>query len=294
MSIRFNPIEHVVFDFDGTCTDIPAIAENFLRDYHAALNATVFRDDPISDAAWRDALEAVRRSSPDAGWTLETTPSAPAAADPYILSYEAAQRLRRQRGATENVSAETFKQADDANPAPLRPELKTVLGFLQSAGARVTFISNSSTKKVVRRLAALFEGSIPDFIGVQSGASKYKIAEPVVGAAELSEPLLSRFLKLPAAVDGDGLARPLYLRRAYYASAIDSALAGDGDALERTLFCGDIWEMDLAMPFHLGACVHLIERAPPYDTYPFERAAVVRGNERARASDDLDGLRAWF
>src|SRR5262249_48390723 len=32
-------------------------------------------------------------------------------------------------------------------------------------------------------------------------------------------------------------------------------LDGDFDALTNTVFCGDIWEMDLAMPYALGAKV---------------------------------------
>ena len=288
------PIDHVIFDFDGTCTDIPAITDNFLRSYLAGLNALLFTSAPVSSTEWTEALDTVRKASPDAGWTLSTTPSAPGAADPYILSYEAAQLLRRRRQVKDDVPGKVFEDADAANLAPLRPELKDSLLFLKDHGARATFISNSRPDKIRKFLDDLFGGATPDFIRVQPGAAKYKIGEPLVGDGSLSGPWLALFCALPAAVTCTGLARPVYLRRASYAGAVSAALEGDGGALSRTLFCGDIWEMDLAMPSYLGARIHLVARAAPFVTYPFELAEVARAAERARTSVDLGGLRDWF
>ena len=57
-----------------------------------------------------------------------------------------------------------------------------------------------------------------------------------------------------------------------------------------TVVCGDIWELDLAMPAALGMCTHLITRASPYDTYDFELQAARRAVPSAGVSDDLRGL----
>jgi phosphoglycolate phosphatase-like HAD superfamily hydrolase len=287
-------IDHVIFDFDGTCTDIPAITENFLRSYLSELNKQFFTGSPVSGARWQDALNTVRKASPDAGWTVGTTPSAPGAADPYILSYEAAQLLRREQQRRDDVPGSVFDVSDAANPAPLRPELKDVLLVLRDRGARVTFISNSTRLKIQGRLEDLFDGTIPEFVRIQAGGEKYKIAEPPLGGAGLSGAFLALFRGVPAAMSCAGLARPVYLRRASYAGAISSALGGDVAALNRTVFCGDIWEMDLALPFHLGARIHLIARAAPFTTYRYELAQIAHGADRARTSIDLDGLREWL
>ncbi|HEU4727453.1 MAG TPA: hypothetical protein VFT22_06185, partial [Kofleriaceae bacterium] len=63
---------------------------------------------------------------------------------------------------------------------------------------------------------------------------------------------------------------------------------GTGDyAIAQTIVCGDIWELDLAMPRALGAAVHLVRRAPPFETYAYELAQLAAPGD---ASSDLRGL----
>ena len=69
---------------------------------------------------------------------------------------------------------------------------------------------------------------------------------------------------------------------------------GDFDVLTDTVFCGDTWEMDLAMPYALGANVHLLDRAAPFETYPYERQALAACGDRGKTSVDLSGLLAWL
>jgi hypothetical protein len=52
--------------------------------------------------------------------------------------------------------------------------------------------------------------------------------------------------------------------------------------------------MDLAMPHALGANVHLLDRATPFNTYEYEKRAIETYGQRAKASDDLSGLLAWL
>jgi phosphoglycolate phosphatase-like HAD superfamily hydrolase len=287
-------IDHVIFDYDGTCTDVPAVTENFFRSYLTSLNQRFLGQSAIDAAAWRGFLSRVRAASPDAGWTIKTTPAAPGAADPYIQAFEAARLVGRQTGKGDEIPREVFDEADGANPAPLRPELADILRFVHDRGARVTFISNSQQAKIQPRLEPLFGGALPDWLKIQPGGSKYTIGEPLIGATLPSPAFLARFLSLPGAVAPRGLGRPAYLRRPGYVTAISQALGGDVDALARTVFCGDIWEMDLAMPFHLGANIHLVTRATPFETYPYERDEITRAGDRGRTSDDLNGLRDWF
>ena len=48
--------------------------------------------------------------------------------------------------------------------------------------------------------------------------------------------------------------------------------------------------MDLAMPYELGAKVHLLDRAAPFETYCYERQALVAYGDRGKTSADLSGL----
>ena len=91
-----------------------------------------------------------------------------------------------------------------------------------------------------------------------------------------------------------GLKRPIYLRRGAYFEAIYSAFRGDLNLLTSAIFCGDIWEMDLAMPAALGAKVHLLSRAAPFDTYAYEMQALATCGNRGNTSADLSGLLAWL
>jgi len=291
---RSAAINHVIFDYDGTCTDIPPTVDKFLGDYFDELNRRLFQG-ALDKVEWVDALEKVRSASPDAGWTIRTTPCAPAAADPYILAGEAAQYLRREKKKSEDIPREVFEEADKANRASTRPELEMVLRAIEAKHAHVTFISNSGIAKIQPKIAGLFGGALPDFISIVDGAAKYTIAEPLLGDSHgLTGRFLELFRNLPAAIDVPGLRRPVYLRRAAYATAISKALGGDDAMLPHTVFCGDIWEMDLAMPFHLGANIHLVTRAAPFDTYAYEREQVEGAAQRGASSLDLRGLLDWL
>ena len=135
-------------------------------------------------------------------------------------------------------------------------------------------------------------------ISVQSDAGKFRICElNWDDQAAVSVEAKRRFQALPAAY-GEKLfietERPIYLRRGAYFEAINSVLAGDFDALTNTVFCGDTWEMDLAMPYALGAKVHLLERAAPFETYRYERQALAGYGDRGKTSTDLSHLLDWL
>src|SRR5262249_47663145 len=115
---------HVVLDFDGTCTQIPAAYERYLELYRSELR----RGFDVSPAMWNDAQQAVRDHSARAGWTVAGCPAAPAAADPYILADEAAKYLARKYSVTlpQDLNAGPYV----ATPAPWRTEAKETLSHL--------------------------------------------------------------------------------------------------------------------------------------------------------------------
>jgi hypothetical protein len=290
-------VAHIILDFDGTCTQIPPIFEAYLDLYRKGLNESGLS---VTPREWREAQAIVRQHSPKAGWMAGGCPSAPAAGDPYVLADETAGLILRRRDAKTPVPPTIHIQAYEAALAPWREEAHETFSQLVDHGVGLHFVSNSSTTFIARRLRDLFGDGHPmtTKISVQSDAGKFRICElnwddPVAVSVEAKR----RFLSLPVAYGEKPLTeteRPVYLRRGAYFEAINRVLDGDFDALTNTVFCGDTWEMDLAMPFALGAKVHLLDRAAPFETYAYERQALVAYGGRGKTSADLSGLLDWL
>lgn len=292
-----NGISTLVLDFDGTCTQIPGIYRNYWEEYRNNLSVELGE---VTATEWDETLNAVRTQSPIAGWTLGGAQSAPAAADPYILAYEAAQFLYRKRKLAKpdlpspNLSA-VHTHAYEKAPAPWRESAKEVFEQLLERGVTVSFISNSATSAIKQRLVELFgSASAAERIQVHGGAAKFLVQEPMWETRPT--PMLEIFRSFPAEAKTTytQLQRPIYLRRGSYFQAISKIVQDDREQLSRTLFCGDIWELDLALPAAFGARIHLLERAAPFSTYSYERSALADVGSRGRSSEDLDGLLPWF
>jgi hypothetical protein len=292
-------IKHVVLDFDGTCTQIPKVWKTYLKLYFEGLIEAGFK---MTDNEWHEACAAVQEHSPRAGWTPAGCPAAPAAADPYILADEAARLILRRRGDRTPVSLEIHAKAYAAAPAPWRKEALDTFSQLIDRGIQLHFVSNSSTVVIAGRLQDLLANcsSLRDRISVQSDAGKFRVCELEWDEkmSPLSPAARKRFEALPTAWNGGKIAnaigRPVYLRRAAYFGAISRVLGGNFALLPKAVICGDIWEMDLAMPSALGANVHLLDRAAPFKTYTYEKEAIASCGRRAKTSADLRGLLAWL
>jgi FMN phosphatase YigB (HAD superfamily) len=285
-------LRYVVLDFDGTCTQIDLVHAGFLASYLAILETANGRAREALKPAWEAALAEVRAASPNAGWTLAGAPStAPAAADPYILASEASAVMLR-RGTIQHAPADAYARAYVANPAPWRPEVPDVLAALVKRGLKVGFISNSERAAIQMRLTDLLNADrkLRGKIVVHGDAAKFKLAELPLGASGPGAAYRAQFEKLDGAVRAEGTTRPIYLRRGSYFDALCglwSDLGANGYAIAETIVCGDIWDLDLAMPNALGAAVHLIRRAAPFETYAYELAQLASPKD---ASKDLRGL----
>jgi beta-phosphoglucomutase-like phosphatase (HAD superfamily) len=288
-------ITDVILDFDGTCTQIPLIYQQYLDQYLVEFSSRLKLATPVTTQEWNDMQQTVREHSPKAAWTVKTTAAAPAAADPYILAYETSKALLRKRPEGETISEPPFEahvNSNNAHAAPWRPEAKEIFETLLNKGIKVHFVSNTSSATILKRLSELFT-ELPKGLSVQSGAAKFSISE-LSFDSKISNELKKKFEHVPVAHSAQHIGRPVYLRRSYYFEALCAALDNDLHKLHSTVVCGDIWEMDLAMPHELGANIHLVERASPFDTYPFERDAVTAAKSRGKVSHDLRGLLDWL
>lgn len=266
-------IRHVIFDFDGTCTQVDKVQAKFLDDYRKAIY--------VDEKEWEKAKATIIKASPHAGWNLMGAPStAPAAADPYILAGEAAGLIFRAKGQeAPNVFAKVYEQ----NTAPFRPEMHDVIEALLKKKIKVAFISNSDKTKIDNRIQDLFHKTPhkKDAIQVFGGAQKFMVKELLVDSKATKEQR-AQFEVLEAATRIGEVGRPIYLRRGAYFEA----LCATQFPLAETLVVGDIWELDLAMPAALGAHVHLIQRAEPFPTYAYELSQLAKGH----SSTTLKGL----
>jgi hypothetical protein len=88
-----------------------------------------------------------------------------------------------------------------------------------------------------------------------------------------------------------GLSRPIQLRRGAYVDALGRVWRETGVAPKDTLVCGDIYELDLALPAALGCSVHMVLRPT---THAYERTAITQLGGRAALSDGLKPLLNWL
>lgn len=259
-------IRCVVLDFDGTFTDVDREAVPFLAAYRDGLAARL--GGPI-DAPWDEAL-AVVRSDPDAhGFEFEGTIVAPSHADPYILAASVA-RIVLSGGVgskldgpeRDDVLNALFRKAYAESATVFRPDAREVLDALLAGPRPVYVVSNSHTEHVRTKLSALRDDAL-EHVTVHGNAKKFHLVAP--------DPSDAAFGAVPETRTVEGLARPVHLRRGRYYELLRGLFAAAEVTPREVLVCGDIFELDLALPAALGARTHLVTRE---STPAYERAAV--------------------
>lgn len=264
-------IRLVVLDFDGTLTDADASAAPFLDAFPSLLGEAPGR--PLGDA-WTRALDDASRGAPEDAWVVDGHAVAPGDADPYVRATRAARALLP--GEDARVEA-CFRAAYARVSAVMRPSAARVLGELRARGLATCVVTNAHGDAVERHLAPLsVEG-----VRVFGDARKY-----AVRAASAPH---AAFDALPHRLHVEGLRRPVLLRRGAYLDALRAAWTWSGASPAETLCCGDVHELDLALPAALGCAVHLVERPT---THAYERRAVQATGARGAVTSDVTGVLA--
>jgi phosphoglycolate phosphatase-like HAD superfamily hydrolase len=274
--------ELLVLDFDGTFTDVEKEAIPFLAAYRADLEARLGAE---AVEGWDEVATHIGESPERFGWEFEGRIVAPSHADPYVMATSTAQKILDDHGLVTDPAErrrfleEVFRANYAKASSVFRPEAREVAEALLATGAPVYVVTNSSTDAVHVKLDALAPRG-RERLTVIGDAKKYVIADP--GAPDPS------FDALPETRALSGLERPIYLRRGLYFEALAAALAAAGATPDRALVCGDIYELDLAMPAELGFHVHLVARP---GTPSYEREAVA-AHPRGAVSETLDAVLA--
>ncbi len=277
----------LVLDFDGTMTDAEAEGRPFTEGYLEDLCALVGR--PAGDEeilALAAEVEGELARAPAAHpfrWMGRAV--APATVDPYLrivpIAHRVLDRFHVMPGAEDRgrlLAGVLFKY----NYAKTlgRPVFRSNAGkILRELGGSPTWIvTNSDTHAVASKIAAL-DRETPGVAWLTSRvrgyARKFEIDDAWTHAAgELALP---------------GLDRPVLLRRRAYFESLRSVLEEANATFADLVVCGDIFELDLALPLSLGARIALVasSRTPTYER------AFVAAHPRGRVIEDLSEIPSY-
>ena len=272
----------VVFDFDGTLTDIRSEGAEFAAAYEERV-LQLFGADRRD--AWRAALASVYADAPELGWDMGSGATAPGDADPYIAATLALARFcdtlrlpllsgddkaKKLRG---DLGGALYQAAYGAPHAAFRPEAREVVEAVTRQVPHVRIVTNSSTAKVTDKLKAL---ALTRPMGVAGDARKFEVGEPAGRGHGIGGVAAKWWVP--------GLERPILPRRGRYFDVLAEVWADTGTTPAETLVVGDIVELDLVLPGLLGAHVHHVRRAT---THAYEAAILEAFGPRGGSSDDL-------
>jgi hypothetical protein len=280
------PIDSVVLDFDGTFTDVEAEAAPFVPAYQSDVADVLGRD---IARAWRDATEEVHKNPNLYGWKHNEQIVAPALADPYILCTVVAHLVFERFQVLQDKSFRSailqlvYSRAYQTTQHHFRPHAAEVIeALLSKLPGRVFVVTNSNPDTVKRKLNDLIP-NLSARLHVEGNAKKFILDELSSDEAGYAD-----FAKLPAEKRVASLAeRPILVRRGHYFRILSKLLSQIKADPKNLLVCGDIYELDLALPEAMGASVHLMTRD---NTPAYERDAALSLGARGALSDDLRSI----
>lgn len=264
----------IILDFDGTFTDVAREAAPFVDAFRAAVFDLLGRELP---EAWDEHATRISENPGRYGWVHEGRIVAPASADPYIhttttahLMFDAAGVLKDGKTRAAILQA-LYHHAYENTLTAFRPHAKEVLESLASSGIPTFVVTNARTDAAQKKLRTLGPAGI-ERIEVHGDARKFVVGEPDVAD--------DRFARIPEQLAIPGLERPVYPRRGRYFDALASIMQRVGAKPDEVLVCGDIYELDLALPLELGMQVHMVTGPKP----PAEHEVAWLGRFGSRAS----------
>lgn len=260
----------VIFDFDGTCTDVEEEGKGYIEALIDTLARITGEARNVIAARYEEGEKWLRREASETAWMMNGLPVAPALVDPYLRSKPISRRILERCGVTgtvlelrvEELSGPLYKQHYAKSGIALREHLREVLEVLHDDPRMAfAFVTNSDQEAVQQKLDTLDLNWQPRVVG---GAKKY-----------IAESGLESWLP--------GLNRGILLHRPHYRTVLE-ALMREHDVKEnRVTVIGDIYELDLALPDHLGMRIAQMigPNTPTYEieymqTSDHHRRAVVR------------------
>ena len=254
----------LILDFDGTLTDAEAEGAPFKVGYLEDL-ATLCGA-PVADVLRLAAgfEEEMLADKDRYGWIFMGHIVAPASVDPYLRIMPVARKVLDHYGAfmgeadrSRLLDGILYKYNYEKSAVAFRPGAREFLvGLDREASWVVTNSATDPVREKVRHLGGLGEDPTElDWLveRVHGFGKKYVVDPDFTAVAEE--------ITLP------GLSRPILLRRRKYHDLLDGLRRSIGASWADVTVVGDIFELDLALPFHMGATVALMvnQFTPPYE-----------------------------
>ena len=254
----------LVLDFDGTMTDAEVeggpYRQGYLEDVSTLSGLPL--DEVMTLAAQFD--EEVSKNAHQYGWEFNGQIVAPAVVDPYLRMMPVARKIFDHSGTFLNPTDRTrildgilYKYNYPKTANCFRDGARPVLESFEGSATYV--VTNSHTDPVRQKLTSL--GAQDD-----GTCSLQWLVDRVHGSAK-KYVLDDGFTQVDESMELPGLPRPGWLRRANYHRVLSQILTDEGASFEDLVVVGDIFELDLCLPFAMGARVRLLANdfTPEYE-----------------------------
>ena len=270
----------IVFDFDGTLTDAEEEGRPFRGGYldDIAVLCGVSRDEvePVAVAA-----EAKVAANPQAhGWVFGGRIVAPATVDPYLRIMPVARMVFDHFGRFMD-SSDRDHLLDGILYKYNYPKTRTVF----REGAREVLINTpvDTTYVVTNSHTVPVQEKITKLSGMGDDPEALMWLVPRVHGRAKKYVLDASFTDVPEEMRVPDLSRPILLRRRMYFEVLTELLKTVGADWGELTVIGDIFELDLALPLHMGAQVGLVanEHTPAYEK------AFLEAHDRGRVLQNL-------
>ena len=228
-----------VIDFDGTVTDVQQEAADYLAAYRDQAAHKLAMTPDILDMIIPLARKEILKKPGIHGWEVNGLIVAPATADVYLFNRAIIRKIwQHLEPGFEGIGValdELHQNSYDRAGTAFRDHALEFVTELHRSG-KLVVVTNSETKKVKEKLATLLGGE-DHGIEVVGNAKKYLVDPAWEG--------------LPLSVTPPGFPRPVYLRRPHYHAVLEGL-----NPVSAVI--GDVYELDLAVPEHLGITTVLV------------------------------------
>jgi FMN phosphatase YigB (HAD superfamily) len=262
----------VILDFDGTLTDVEKEGAPFVGGYTHDLGVLLKRKD--IEVLWNEA-ETERASRPeDFSWDNKGLLVAPAS-DPYIRSHAILDLILDKLG----LFSDPEKRTEIKNQLFGANYKKSITAFREGAkefleeliaNMKIIVVTNSGTDAVQAKLEQLNPKSLNE-VALFGNARKFEVDNSWDSVSE--------------GQSFEGLKRLVLLRRRLYSDILSKISKEFKVPIESMQVMGDIYDLDLAFPQHLGMGSALITRE---HTYAYEKRAA------QAVVHDFEGARRFF
>ncbi len=226
---------NVVIDFDGTLTDLDRETENYFAPFYRGIAGLTGTTVSKVEQLFHKAYAEIDKNPGLYGWEINGIFVAPIA-DPYLRNNAATTLvlgwLGKQIAFSDLVKLHQACQVD--LPTLFKPGAKEFVETLQNE-TDFSVVTNSHPDLVVQKLSMLLENHSIRVIG---NAKKYNLDQT--------------WNAVSPTVQHAGFPRPVYLRRKAYGDVLNSIMKSEEGQYKIQCVVGDIYELDLALPEHLG------------------------------------------